>query len=415
MRIGLANLPLMLALDIFSPSAFALLALIKVLGQALITGTLFSYVFLFSLAGTMVSAGAMYLLRRGFGPERIGFTGIGVIGAFLSNASQLALARVFIFGEGAALLAPPFLAAGIITGLTLGLFCEAFAARSAWYRTRSKGPGAGGGVPSPGGNFPAADRPRSGTPPAVDPGPANFPGQAPNAPDGGYGGRLPNVKNRDLFRLKRRELHLRLFRNGELFIAGFIMMGAFLFNPSTVLRVPQFLLFWFFAWLTGKKNKPLITLLVILGIVLFNLLVPYGRVLAEFGSLRITQGSLLGGLRRAVTLEGLIMLSRASVRPDLRLPGPLGSLIGESLRIFEGITERRGLITRKHFIEGIDALLLELSAGQGDREGPPAGEQAAGTPQSLAVPPEGPLPGMLFLAAAAILTVFFTVLGIRGR
>jgi heptaprenyl diphosphate synthase len=42
MRIGLANLPLILALDLFPPGPFALLVLIKISGQALITGTLFS-------------------------------------------------------------------------------------------------------------------------------------------------------------------------------------------------------------------------------------------------------------------------------------------------------------------------------------------------------------------------------------
>jgi len=48
MRIGLANLPLMLALDIFPLYAFLILVCVKVLGQALITGTLFSYFFIFS-------------------------------------------------------------------------------------------------------------------------------------------------------------------------------------------------------------------------------------------------------------------------------------------------------------------------------------------------------------------------------
>ena len=41
MRIGIANLPLMLALDIFPFRTFLVLTGIKVLGQALITGTLF--------------------------------------------------------------------------------------------------------------------------------------------------------------------------------------------------------------------------------------------------------------------------------------------------------------------------------------------------------------------------------------
>jgi heptaprenyl diphosphate synthase len=139
MRIGVANLPLMLALDIFPLPGFALLVCIKVLGQALITGTLFSYIFLFSLAGTAASALAMYLLRRLLGPGLISFIGVGTIGALLSNLSQILLAWVFIFGSSARFIMPPFLTAGVITGIALGAFCEYFTIRSAWYKSRIGG------------------------------------------------------------------------------------------------------------------------------------------------------------------------------------------------------------------------------------------------------------------------------------
>jgi heptaprenyl diphosphate synthase len=136
MRIGIANLPLMLALDIFPLHTFLVLVAIKVFGQALITGTLFSYIFLFSLAGTTLSALSMYLLRRALGKNRISFIGVGTMGAMMSNVSQLGLAWVFIFGNSVRFIAPPFLAAGVITGVVLGLFCELFTRRSQWYAAR---------------------------------------------------------------------------------------------------------------------------------------------------------------------------------------------------------------------------------------------------------------------------------------
>ena len=132
-RIGLANLPLLLALDIFSFRKFFLLAFIKVLGQALISGTLFSYIFLFSIAGTFASAFAMFFLHRVLGRKCISFIGIGTLGAIVSNVTQLALAYIFIFGESVMYIAPPFLAVGIITGIVLGLFCELFTRQSKWY------------------------------------------------------------------------------------------------------------------------------------------------------------------------------------------------------------------------------------------------------------------------------------------
>ena len=133
MRIGLANLPLILALDIFPFPTFLVLVGIKVLGQALITGTLFSYVFLFSLAGTSLAAVSMYGLRRLLGRNRITFIGVGTAGAMMSNISQLTLAWVFIFRDNVRYIAPPFLAAGLVTGIALGVFCEVFAGRSRWY------------------------------------------------------------------------------------------------------------------------------------------------------------------------------------------------------------------------------------------------------------------------------------------
>jgi len=136
MRIGIANLPLMLALDMFPFAVFLVLVAIKVLGQALITGTLFSYIFLFSLAGTLLSAVSMYGLRRLLGRERISLIGIGTVGAMMSNITQLALAWVFVFRNNVQFIAPPFLAAGVITGIALGVFCELFTRRSQWFAQR---------------------------------------------------------------------------------------------------------------------------------------------------------------------------------------------------------------------------------------------------------------------------------------
>jgi heptaprenyl diphosphate synthase len=133
MRVGITNLPLMLALDIFPFHIFLILIALKVLGQALITGTLFSYIFLFSLAGTSFSALAMYGLRRFLGRGRISFIGVGTAGAMISNATQLALAWIFLFRNNARFIAPPFLAVGVISGVSLGLFCEYFTGCSRWY------------------------------------------------------------------------------------------------------------------------------------------------------------------------------------------------------------------------------------------------------------------------------------------
>ncbi len=130
-RIGLANLALMIGLTFLDAREYSLLVLLKVLGQGIIHGTLVSYVFLFSLVGTLSSALVMYLLYRICG-RRITFIGISAAGATVSNSSQLLLAGLLLFGRSAQLIAPPFLAVGLVTSVLLGLFTEQFAGKSRW-------------------------------------------------------------------------------------------------------------------------------------------------------------------------------------------------------------------------------------------------------------------------------------------
>jgi heptaprenyl diphosphate synthase len=365
MRIGLANLPLLAALDLLSPGDFGVLVLVKVLGQGLITGTLVSPVFLFSLGGTLASALVMYPGRRLLSPRLAGFTGLSVLGSLCSNLVQIGLARFVVFGGGIRFLIPPFLGMGILAGAALGVFCETFTRRSRWYRRALRARRDGGGA------APAAGEP---SPP---------PGDAASPP-------LPRRGPQDLF------------RGGELFAAGLLMTLIFLLTPSLSGRGFEFLFFLLLAALMGKKTRPFFMLAVILGTALCNLAVPYGRVLGRLGPFTLTGGSLVTGLRKGITLEGLVVLSGASVRRDPRLPGRLGRLLGESFRLLGRIGEGKTGVSRKRFIEGIDELLLRV-----EREGPgETGEQGAGGKTGERAAPEGRggLKGRLILAAAILLT-----------
>ena len=174
---------------------------------------------------------------------------------------------------------------------------------------------------------------------------------------------------REQFRSRRRKIYERLFSARALCIAGLLAMPALLFNPSPLLRVVWFLFFWFLCLLAGKKNNPLITIMVILGIVAFNLIMPYGRILYSIGTFHITLGALMTGIHRAATLEGLVMLSRLSIRPDLKIPGGFGALVGESFRFFAIIMDSKKRVTRKNFMGDIDQLMIDLS-DEGTRKAP---------------------------------------------
>jgi len=150
------------------------------------------------------------------------------------------------------------------------------------------------------------------------------------------------------------------------YIAGFAAMLILLFSPSTELRAILFLFFWFLVWLFKKNPNPLFTVLVILGIVFFNLLMPYGQVLFSVSIFKITSGALKTGIHRAVTLEGLVMLSRLIIRRDMKIPGLFGELLSDTFKYFAVIMNRKERVRGKSIIADIDSLLIELS---GDNTG----------------------------------------------
>jgi hypothetical protein len=118
--------------------------------------------------------------------------------------------------------------------------------------------------------------------------------------------------------------------------------------------------------------------------------------------LRITQGSLFAGLEKALTLEGLLMLSRACIKSDLRLPGTIGSLLGESLRILELMRAKKSLIRRGHIVAGIDLMMREVESVNA--------AEPADTPQPT---PKRSVKNIFLLSAMVLLTagvsVFFVL------
>jgi heptaprenyl diphosphate synthase len=131
MRIGLANLPVLLSLRLNRPRFTLALTALKILGQGLINGTLFSYIFLFSSGGSLASALVMLGCARLFG-EKMSLIGISLLGSLASNGAQILFARFFLLGEGAWLIGPPFLAIGTVTGFLLGFFSRKMLENSSW-------------------------------------------------------------------------------------------------------------------------------------------------------------------------------------------------------------------------------------------------------------------------------------------
>ncbi len=130
-RVGLANLPILVVLRFFRPRHVLALTILKVLGQGLINGTLASYVFLFSLFGSLASAVVMIGIAS-LGVRRVSLVGVSTAGAVASNVVQVTLSVLFIFGPGSWVIAPPFLILGTIAGIVVGALAEHFASFSRW-------------------------------------------------------------------------------------------------------------------------------------------------------------------------------------------------------------------------------------------------------------------------------------------
>jgi heptaprenyl diphosphate synthase len=132
-RIGLANIPILVTMRFLRPRHVLALTLLKVAGQGLINGTLASYVFLFSLFGslasTMVMLAVLYL-----GGRRISLIGVSTAGAIASNVVQVTLSVLFIFGPRSWVIAPPFLLIGTLAGVLVGALAERISAVSLWLR-----------------------------------------------------------------------------------------------------------------------------------------------------------------------------------------------------------------------------------------------------------------------------------------
>ena len=132
MRLGIANMGIMLALYVLPIRQVLLLTLIKVLLQALISGTFFSYIFLFSFLGSFSSVFAMLLCKNIF-KSKISFLGICLSGALANNLCQILLSYLIIFRSSTSYIAPILLISGFISSLILGIFTQKFVKNSIWY------------------------------------------------------------------------------------------------------------------------------------------------------------------------------------------------------------------------------------------------------------------------------------------
>jgi hypothetical protein len=161
--------------------------------------------------------------------------------------------------------------------------------------------------------------------------------------------------------------------SAALIVTGIAAIPAFLFQNSLLFQIVQVSSFFIAAALSGKKIRALPPLIMLISITLLNLFTPIGRVLVSFRRISVTAGALRLGIHKALTLIGLIYLSRATVRSDLSLPGRFGSIIARTFYYFDQVNEAWRTIPKQPVIKRLDALLFHIYADRPERRGQPSG------------------------------------------
>lgn len=348
MRLGLANLPVIFAVKSFRFRDMLLLILLKVLSAAFISGTAFSYVFLFSAAGSLASGLAVYLLYCGLkccgGTRHISNVGLCLAGALANNAAQIAVARIFIFGKQASFIAPLLLATGLVTGLLLGLFANSFEERSVFLKEV-----------------------RAGTPRTSL--------RADNSGSGGFSG-TPVRDGHGIADGGSGSHNACSVRGGSaadivLAAAALALMLVLPFVRKLPVKTALWLLLLAFDMLACRGRVRLLpSFILIASLTALSLLTPSGRVLHTLGSFRITQGALEAGISKGLTLTGMLFASQTifaalksrglgQAGAQSRLFGPVGRVFAD----FARLSARRLDIKGQGLMAALDGRLCELWSG----------------------------------------------------
>lgn len=308
-RIGFANIPLMLSLAVFSKKEVFILCLSKIFFQAVISGTFFSYIFIFSFAGTLASVCAMMLVYNLVAERNlVSWIGVCAAGAFANNVMQLVLSYHFIFGEGTRLIAPWILFVSLISSVLLGFFSNSFCRKSLWWKNKL---------------FLKE----------------SFCNQSSAA--------ITENQN---------------YKKKIDVVAAVISFAAVLiliFLKEILVSAFVFIIFTTLVFVKKKKIKILPSIFLILSITFFELLIPNGKIIFEFKSLKITQGALILGLNRSLRLCSFVFISKFLMSINFVMPGMFGKFFKKVMDNYASFSSVSIKFKTGHLVEKIDSVLCK--------------------------------------------------------
>jgi heptaprenyl diphosphate synthase len=111
---------------------------------------------------------------------------------------------------------------------------------------------------------------------------------------------------------------------------------------------------------SGKRVSLPYFAFLIATVVLFNLLLPEGKVWFQAGPWPVTEGAFFLGLGKSCTFAGLVFFSLASISRDLHLPGEFGALWAKTFSWYEQLMDQRRALKPRALLMSIDRLLERL-------------------------------------------------------
>ncbi|MFA5448444.1 MAG: Gx transporter family protein, partial [Sphaerochaeta sp.] len=302
LRLGLANLPLLIIIQSIDLRSFFVILVMKALGQGMVSGTLFSYLILVSLAGTLSSGLAMYGLARLL-KERVSLVGISLVGAFVSNLSQIAVAALLVYGRAIWIAAPVMLSLGLGTSLVLGFLAQRYKTHSSFAQRLTQ------------------DEVELGLPSL-------------------YESRHYPVAS----------------------VTALLSIAAIIVTRDLWPLVATVLLMYGMQLACRRRVRVAPALMLLLSLVLLSFLEPNGRVLLVLGKFALTEGALEVALIKGLRLIALLSASQALVGTNPPLRGRAGRLVVLTLAYFSALLtsfkERTGTL-----VERIDQA-LQSAAGE---------------------------------------------------
>jgi hypothetical protein len=149
----------------------------------------------------------------------------------------------------------------------------------------------------------------------------------------------------------------------NLFAAVMCYFPAFLFQKNTAILAVETVLFFSFCLLRRGRAAVLSPFLILAFITFFNLLTPYGKILARIGAFTVTDGALFQGLRRAEILVGMVFLSQFALDSSLTLPGGAGKFLTQMFAAFNRITSEKIPLQPKQILAAVDTRLFDSYFG----------------------------------------------------